>query len=104
MFIFQMLGHGSTLDGYHVAAVNLHKNPPAIRFIKKLDADQSIKLRFDRLVMRPLFFDDTAINQFASVLINHFGGHLLAANLPLNFGSVIFVAHNRNTRAKAHRI
>ncbi|QUB37759.1 hypothetical protein J5A52_01505 [TM7 phylum sp. oral taxon 349] len=104
MFIFQMLGHRSTLDGYHVAAVNFHKNSSAIRFIKKLDANQSIKLRLDWLVVRPFFFDDTAINQFTSVLVNHFGRHLLAANLPLNFGSVIFIAHNRNTRAKPHRI
>ncbi|QJU10343.1 hypothetical protein FBF26_03670 [Candidatus Saccharibacteria bacterium oral taxon 488] len=102
LFIFQILRHGSTLDGYHVATVNLHKNPPAIRFIKKLDANQSIKLRFDRLVMCPFFFNDTAINQFTGVLVDHFGGHLLAANLPLNFRSVVFVAHNRNTRAKAH--
>lgn len=28
LFIFQVLRHGSTFDSYHVAAVNLYKNPP----------------------------------------------------------------------------
>ena len=102
LFIFQVLGHSSTLDSYHVAAVNLHKNPPAIRFIKKLNANQSIKLRLDRLVVRPFFFDDTAINQFTSVLVNHLSGHFLAADLPLNFGSVVLITHDRNARAKTH--
>ncbi|QCT40953.1 hypothetical protein FBF24_03590 [Candidatus Saccharibacteria bacterium oral taxon 488] len=102
LFIFQVLRHSSAFDSYHVTTVNLHKNPPAIRFIKKLDANQPIKLRFDWLVVRPFFFDDATINQFTGVLVDHFGGHLFAANLPLNFRSVVFVAHNRNTRAKAH--
>ncbi|MDO4684665.1 MAG: hypothetical protein Q4B06_03085 [Candidatus Saccharibacteria bacterium] len=102
LFIFQVLWHGSTLDSYHVAAVNLHKNPSAISFIKKFNANQSIKLRFDRLVVRPLFFDDATINQLASVLIDHLSGHFLAADLPFDFGSVVLVTHNRNARAKAH--
>ncbi|MBB1559727.1 hypothetical protein HG441_001075 [Candidatus Saccharibacteria bacterium] len=97
LFIFQVLRHGSTLDSYHIAAVNLHKNPPTIRFIKKLNTDQSIKLCFDRLVVCPLFFDDATINQLASVLIDHLSGHFLAADLPLDFGSVVLIAYNRNT-------
>lgn len=52
-----MLRHSSTFDSYHVTTVNLYKNPPVIRFIKKLDANQPIKLRFDWLVVRPFFFD-----------------------------------------------
>ena len=54
--------------------------------------------------MCPFFFNNTAIYQFTSVLINHFGGHFSAANLSFNFRSVIFVTYNRHARTKAHRI